>query len=438
MADVAESSNGRADAKPRRTKKPRVAPPGTECEVCVTKYNKSKNKKITCTECGYSACTTCVMTFIKSKPTCYCMQCNTPYSKAFLAEFFPSRFVKITLADQESAQLFEREKELFPETMKVLEVMKQRRLLQQDISMLEQRRAAILRQIMAKRREMYAQVSFHEYKHICPDPACQGMLNGDFVCGVCDAKVCPDCHQTLSGGSAPHTCDENDLENVKFIMQNTKQCPKCHVPIHKSHGCDQMFCVSCQTRFSYNTGAIITGHFHNPEETRWVRDNRRAPGDIECGGVPSLSEFEDVADALEENYLAVAQIINNIVSAEISMIPRYVHESQPVNNQDLRIRFLTSNLDEAGFKKEALKREKKRVKCAAELEVLQVYATCGADIVRRMCVNRKSPGYIARVVEEFKELVAMCNERFLEIRRDVGARVLHLHFRDWTVSAYSV
>lgn len=36
--------------------------------------------------------------------------------------------------------------------------------------------------------------------------------------------------------------------------------------------CDQMWCLMCQTAFSWATGKIVTGNIHNPEAFRWQRE----------------------------------------------------------------------------------------------------------------------------------------------------------------------
>eukprot|EP00121_Abeoforma_whisleri_P000101 Awhi_evm1s92 len=38
-----------------------------------------------------------------------------------------------------------------------------------------------------------------------------------------------------------HVCLQEDIDTYKLIKSTTRPCPRCHIPINKIHGCDQMF-----------------------------------------------------------------------------------------------------------------------------------------------------------------------------------------------------
>lgn len=72
-----------------------------------------------------------------------------------------------------------------------------------------------------------------------------------------------------------HTCDNNHVENIKSIRQCSKACPNCRVRVEKTYGCDQMWCIYCNTSFSWNTGKPISvKFFHNPHYTEYLRTQR--------------------------------------------------------------------------------------------------------------------------------------------------------------------
>lgn len=129
----------------------------------------------------------------------------------------------------------------------------------------------------------------------CSMDGCVGKLDENNQCGMCHAQYCTDCMKNIVGGDGIHTCDKTDIETVKELRKNTRPCPKCHVPIYKVEGCDQMWCVQCHTTFSWKTGAITYGVVHNPHFYEHTRNHangvRRAPGDIPCGGLPNDAEM---------------------------------------------------------------------------------------------------------------------------------------------------
>jgi hypothetical protein len=103
--------------------------------------------------------------------------------------------------------------------------------------------------------------------------------------------VCRHCHAIKSSTEADeHVCKEADIETVKFLKKDTKNCPGCGINIHKIDGCDQMWCVECKTAFSWRTGRIERGVIHNPHFYEYQRQQAdggeipRNPGDEAGGG----------------------------------------------------------------------------------------------------------------------------------------------------------
>lgn len=124
----------------------------------------------------------------------------------------------------------------------------------------------------------------------CPVDACLGYVSTDDpTCGVCQTKVCVACHVVLAG-DGPHTCDPDIVANLRTVASITRQCPKCHTAIERASGCQQMFCTmpNCHTKFSFATGQVITGAFHNPHYVEWMRtrgvEHDVVEGPPEAGG----------------------------------------------------------------------------------------------------------------------------------------------------------
>lgn len=96
----------------------------------------------------------------------------------------------------------------------------------------------------------------------CIKEDCRGYLTSENRCGICNTEVCDKC---MILKEDEHKCNNDDIETAKSIKENTKSCPKCNVRIYKTEGCDQMWCVSCHTTFSWKTNKINNGEvIHNP------------------------------------------------------------------------------------------------------------------------------------------------------------------------------
>jgi hypothetical protein len=70
--------------------------------------------------------------------------------------------------------------------------------------------------------------------------------------------------------SEEHECKEEDIKTWEELKKSTRPCPKCNVRIYKINGCDQMWCVHCNTAFSWRRGTIEYGSVHNPHYFDWL------------------------------------------------------------------------------------------------------------------------------------------------------------------------
>lgn len=86
----------------------------------------------------------------------------------------------------------------------------------------------------------------------CMNLTCTGSLNENFTCLSCDTSFCVECEKRKHPG---HVCNANDIESIRSI-RDMIHCPKCHFPIIKSEGCDNMTCANCNQVFLYSTGEI--------------------------------------------------------------------------------------------------------------------------------------------------------------------------------------
>lgn len=145
----------------------------------------------------------------------------------------------------------------------------------------------------------------NEYTFIkeCSHDGCRGKLNSQWKCVLCEKYTCSRCHMPKKDRNDPdHVCDEDIVKNLETLKQESRPCPKCGTAISKIDGCDQMYCVSCHTAFSWRTGKVENGYIHNPEYFRYRRENgldiARNPMDRPDGIDECFDPFENYQERL--------------------------------------------------------------------------------------------------------------------------------------------
>ena len=127
-----------------------------------------------------------------------------------------------------------------------------------------------------------------QFIHRCADSDCNGFVSSAWKCATCEKHTCAHCRELKAARDDPdHVCNPDTVASVTLLKNDTKPCPNCKVLVHKTEGCDQMFCTQCKRLWSWNTGKFET-RGHNPHYLQWMRENHaggmpRDPADVLCG-----------------------------------------------------------------------------------------------------------------------------------------------------------
>lgn len=287
----------------------------------------------------------------------------------------------------------------------------------------------------------------------CARDGCQGFLSTAWKCGLCEWYSCSTCFAVKSKEhDAPHECNKEDVEMAEMIKKDSKPCPKCGEFITKSSGCDQMFCICCQTPFSWNTGQIVTnGVIHNPHYYEWLRKNGggtapRNPADVPCGGYPTQWELVDVTQGARRLYgignhpfYEFHRICMEI--QEISQRRYRSHIDQNDTNQ-INVRFLLNEITEKKWGQLLAQVEKRRKRDQEIQEIFGAFRMVAVELINRVQLWRDPEGrsfaslkkndadeIMNPLLLEINGLIYMINEAFQKLGQNSSVSVPQIVLR---------
>jgi hypothetical protein len=262
----------------------------------------------------------------------------------------------------------------------------------------------------------------------CPQDECKGYLDIDYKCGLCKNKVCKRCRMPTH----ENDCNKDVLETIKMLDKETKPCPKCKAPIFKIDGCDQIWCTSCHTAFSWNTGQIESGKIHNPHYYQWMRENgglQREQGDVVCGEqVDFISLIRKVrsftTDRSVENYLT--NVCMNIVHIrQVLLNTVYPIIDRPDTNKDLRVRYMIGDFDEKKWLSQLKSREKVRETNRSMNMLLTMGANVMDDLIRSISICDKLETFTTLMIQ-LSELNDYINANIDKIENRFKVKLQHI------------
>jgi hypothetical protein len=248
----------------------------------------------------------------------------------------------------------------------------------------------------------------------CTRDGCQGFLSTAWKCGICEYYSCSKCFKTKTKErDDPHECTKEDLETAKLILADCKPCPNCGEFIMKSSGCSQMWCITCQTPWDWNTGKVVTtGAIHNPHYYEWMKRNGQAmprnPADVPCGGYPNAWELRRMPKGLSA---ATANLFFEFhrICQELQDISTRAYRAHIDNTvvADINVKFLLGDYDEKHWGQLLGKNERKRKRDSEVQEIFAAFRMVAVELINRV-QNYREGG-----IRSFTDLPAPDAEKFL-------------------------
>lgn len=427
-----------------------------ECLICAEKYTKVSRAKVTCPYCQKDVCTECFKTYLltNNKLISDCMHCKGELSLDFVNDNTNKTFYSSKFRDKRADILLSQEKSLLPDTQYLVEreIVKERyenninemykeiRELKQKINIINLKigneRTLLTRHLYGGDRKRPAERKKFIMK--CTVENCRGFLSTSWKCGTCETWVCPTCRvPKTSKDDEEHVCNPDDVATAKMLTEEVKNCPKCAVPIFKIDGCDQMWCVECETPFSWRTLEIITnGTIHNPHFYQRQRELNngvapRVPGDNPCADRNAMP-WPNVVEAILisrnivfPNWHECHRLVGHIRDVTIRYYP---YNNRIEDNSDLRVKFLRNRISEKAWKGQLKQRQKSYEKNRAVHNVLEVFYVSLTDLF-----NSFVSGQLENIHEAAIRLAEYCNREFSIIRKTFSNKIPYIDIDHWVV-----
>lgn len=439
----------------------------SDCQICCDSFNNSTKKKITCNdnECGFSACKTCVRTYLLGTTADpHCMNCKKEFSDEFLVSVLNKNFCEKEYKNHRKQLLLEREISKLPEAMEEAEKHKKIRTIEIDNKEIIKKIQELNKQLnilKQKKSENYniiykiknGQVTNERRKFImsCPNDNCRGYLSTQYKCDICEIFTCPHCLEIIGySKDDPHTCNPDNVASAEMIKKDTKPCPQCGVRIHKIQGCNQMWCTQCKIAFDYVTLKIDTGVVHNPHYYQHLQQENngqvpRNPQDILCGGLCTVHELNTYFRNIQKFYIQdmdykvfihyVSQIhrtISHLTYYELPHIRRNVRDF--TDNQELRIKYIIGKHQDDkiytkdDFKNEIYRQDVKRKKVNKLLHLYELISVVGIETFKMFISykNNDIKEYTEKKITELNALRLYCNTEFGKISISYNCTVIYI------------
>jgi hypothetical protein len=235
----------------------------------------------------------------------------------------------------------------------------------------------------------------------CTRDGCQGFLSTAWKCGICEYYSCSKCFITKTKKhDDPHECKKEDIETAEMIKKDSKPCPNCGEFIMKSSGCSQMFCISCQTPWDWNTGKVVTsGIIHNPHYYEWMKRNGNAaarnPADVPCGGYPNAWELrrmpKGMSNSTANTFFEFHRICQEL--QDISERTYRSHIDLDTTNK-INVKFLLGDFDDKHWGQLLGKNERKRKRDREVQEIFAAFRMVAVELLNRVQNYRSEDGKI--------------------------------------------
>ena len=407
------------------------------CEVCYENLNNSTHKLVNCDKCDYKCCKQCVRTYFKdilNEP--HCMKCKIQWEPEFVVTALNKSYYNGEFKENRKSVLTTLEKSRLPDTQHDAKIFMLQEKLDEKVLSIKAQIKALKREIAKKDQEIIlAHSDFLREKKperkvfvMKCQSECKGFLSTSYKCDLCNKRTCPKCFEVEDDGAAEHVCKPENVETVSMMKKETRACPGCSVRIYKIDGCNQMWCVECNTAFDWVSGKIVNGTIHNPHYYDYLKKTGgipRAPGDVLCGGLPHVQHmFQKItvlratgriepasAENMMRNVGNVHQFVNHIHHIYMGLVQNTSYQTAL---KTIRVKYILGRMTDDEFGTAVFKEHKKDAKNQKKRQLLQMVDNVGTDLLQNYNValdkEKNHLSEMVQMIRGFTEMAKYFNE----------------------------
>jgi hypothetical protein len=247
----------------------------------------------------------------------------------------------------------------------------------------------------------------------CLDTDCRGFLSTAWKCGLCELNFCSKCHQTKS---TPHECNPDDVATIVHLAKESKPCPKCHMPISRIDGCNQVWTPCCKIAFNWATGKIEMGVIHSPEYFAYLRRTgqhiARQQGDVLRGGDCLPATFQELHEVNMYFKKPPPMTIHLIKRDCYNIEFEYCRENPAcleIDNSKYGVRYLLGEITQKQWERSVCVASRARERFLRMIDIYKTFTTVMVELMNILYASPCEEDDFDKFMTNFREIANFTN-----------------------------
>jgi hypothetical protein len=206
------------------------------------------------------------------------------------------------------------------------------------------------------------------------------------------------------------------------------------------HNCDQMWCTSCHTAFSWNKGTIEKGNIHNPHYYNWQMSQKKEQDPQNkifdpCNEnhFPTLTQVLSHKDRFD-NYCEkwVPRFHQYIVHMNSVNRPTYQHTLAIDEKMEINVSYLMTIIGKSEWKKQLYLADKRQEMARDVLDLIDMTHTVAGERFRNFIsdINSNKPGF-KNHISDIQKLIDYTTTEVEKIRKRYMTKNVIISEPEW-------